>query len=65
MSKNDITGDEIKTKPSNNAYDKGYDLIFGDKNKIVIKQKDEVKQSLKTRLEAEEMKRRTKEQDCV
>ena len=28
MSNNDITGDEIKTKPATNAYRQGYDRIF-------------------------------------
>ena len=32
--KNDVTGDSIKTKPSNpDAYAKGWDRIFGGKRK--------------------------------
>ncbi|MCI4435260.1 MAG: hypothetical protein JHC33_00420 [Ignisphaera sp.] len=30
MSTNDITGDEIKTKPSSGAYGEGWDRIFGE-----------------------------------
>lgn len=30
-SKNDITGDLIKSKQSNNAYSEGWDRIFGNK----------------------------------
>ena len=33
-SKNDITGDLIKTKESNSAYSEGWDRIFGKKQKI-------------------------------
>jgi hypothetical protein len=33
MSRNDHTGQEIKTKPSTKAYDEGWDRIFGNKNK--------------------------------
>lgn len=32
MSKNDVTGDEIKTKVSTQAYRDGWDRIFGNKN---------------------------------
>ena len=32
--KNDITGDAIVNKPSNNQYRDGWDRIFGAKNKI-------------------------------
>jgi hypothetical protein len=31
MSTNDITGDEIKSKPTTQAYRDNYDLIFGNK----------------------------------
>tara|TARA_B100001057_G_C22852227_1_gene951402 strand:+ start:843 stop:1028 length:186 start_codon:yes stop_codon:yes gene_type:complete len=31
--KNDITGDSLKSKASNKAYDKGWDRIFGKKKK--------------------------------
>ena len=31
--KNDITGDEIKSKSSTKAYEDGYDRIFGKKKK--------------------------------
>ena len=31
MSKNPITGDEIKTKPSTKQYEDNYDRIFGNK----------------------------------
>jgi hypothetical protein len=31
MSKNDITGDEIKSKPSTEKYRENYDKIFGNK----------------------------------
>ncbi len=33
MSKNDITGDEIKSKPSNDLYSQGWERIFGKKRK--------------------------------
>jgi hypothetical protein len=65
MSKNNITGDKLMTKPQSKAYDKGYDLIFGNKNEIKIEQKEEVKQALKTRLSIEEATRLSKEGDCV
>lgn len=65
MSKNDITGDEIKSKPSSKDYDKGYDLIFGKKNKIILRQREEVKAPLQSLLAKEEIKRLIKEQDCV
>ena len=32
MSKNDITGDNIKTKPSSQKYRDNWERIFGDKN---------------------------------
>lgn len=32
-SKNDITGDDIKTKPSTNAYADGWERIFGSNRK--------------------------------
>ena len=31
--RNDITGDEIKSKKSNKAYEDGWDRIFGKKEK--------------------------------
>lgn len=31
--RNDITGDEIKSKKSNKAYEDGWDRIFGKKDK--------------------------------
>ena len=36
-SKNDITGDEIKSKASNKAYEDNYDRIFGKKKQTPLK----------------------------
>jgi len=36
-SKNDITGDEIKSKASNKAYEDNYDRIFGKKKQNTLK----------------------------
>lgn len=38
--KNDITGDLIKTKESNQAYSDGWDLIFGKKKEEQPKQEE-------------------------
>ncbi len=37
MTKNDITGDKIRSKPQTNAYLSGYDIIFKNKKKKVKK----------------------------
>jgi hypothetical protein len=34
MSKNDITGDDIKTKPSTKAYEEGWERIFASQRKM-------------------------------
>mgnify|MGYP007061990738 CR=1 FL=1 len=36
-SRNDITGDEIKSKASNKAYEDNYDRIFGKKKQTLLK----------------------------
>ena len=36
-SRNDITGDEIKSKASNKAYEDNYDRIFGKKKEKTLK----------------------------
>lgn len=38
--RNDITGDEIKSKKSNKAYEDGWDRIFGKKEKTSEEQLD-------------------------
>jgi len=37
MSKNDITGDKLVSKPSTDKYAEGHDRIWGKKDKSVLK----------------------------
>jgi len=40
--RNDVTGQEIKSRPLNDAYSANWDAIFGKKNKPVEEVVDEV-----------------------
>lgn len=57
MSKNDITGDEIKSKVNSKEFTNNWEKIFGKKNIAVGKE-----EALKN---AKEVKRLRNEGDCV
>ena len=55
MSKNDITGDEIKTKVAvNNAYEENFDTVFGKSKETKL-----------TEAEKKALQRLANETDCV
>jgi|14BtaG_2_1085337.scaffolds.fasta_scaffold07842_8 hypothetical protein len=43
MSSNDITGDALRSRAQNRAYDEGYERIFGGKKKSVQTELEEKK----------------------
>jgi hypothetical protein len=67
MSKNDITGDKLVTKPVTKAYEDGFDLIFGKKC-IKAGKEEALKNVAEVRLRKNGQKRMSeqmKEGDCV
>jgi hypothetical protein len=42
-SRNDITGDLLRSKPANDMFDKGWDRIFGKKELPIDKKWDQMK----------------------
>lgn len=49
MSKNDITGDEIRSKPNSSAYRSQYDKIFGNSGEKSMKSAPKKKTAKKKR----------------